>query len=46
MKNAVIFDVPGFNSPTALHKQQTLSRMKSADVIIITAKGDEPSITE
>lgn len=46
MKNAVIFDVPGFNSPTALHKQQTLSRMKSADAIIITVKGDEPSITE
>ena len=46
MKNAVIYDVPGFNSPTALHKQQTLSRMKSADAIIITAKGDEPSITE
>ena len=46
MKNAVIYDVPGFNSPTALHKQQTLNRMKSADAIIITAKGDEPSITE
>lgn len=46
MKNAVIYDVPGFNSPTALHKHQTLNRMKSADAIIITAKGDEPSITE
>lgn len=45
MKEAVIYDVPGFNSPTALHHEQTLDKMKSADAIIIVAKGDEPSIT-
>lgn len=45
MKNAVIFDVPGFNSPTELHKVQTLERMKSADAIIVIANGASPSLT-
>lgn len=45
MKNAVIFDVPGFNSPTEMHKIQTLERMKSADAIIVIANGGSPSIT-
>lgn len=45
MRNAVIYDVPGFNSPTELHKIQTLDKMRSADAIIMVAKGDEPSLT-
>lgn len=45
MPNAVIYDVPGFNSPTELHKIQTRERMKSADAIIVVASGKEPSIT-
>ena len=45
MKNAVIFDVPGFNSPTELHKSQTRERMKSADAIIVVANGALPSLT-
>ncbi|MCM1023126.1 MAG: dynamin family protein [Prevotella sp.] len=45
MKNAVIFDVPGFNSPTELHKIQTRERMKSADAIIVVANGMYPSLT-
>ncbi len=45
MKNAIIFDVPGFNSPTDLHRSQTLERMKSADAIIVVANGMSPSLT-
>lgn len=45
MKNAVIFDVLGFNSPTELHKIQTLERMKSANAIIVVANGISPSLT-
>ena len=45
MKNAVIFDVPGFNSPTEMHKTQTRERMKSADAIIVVANGMYPSLT-
>ena len=46
MKNATIFDVPGFNSPTEFHKIQTLERMKSADAIIVIAHGKNTSLTE
>lgn len=45
MRNAIIFDVPGFNSPTALHKIQTKKRMKAADAIIVVANGEHPSLT-
>lgn len=45
MKNAVIYDVPGFNSPTELHKIQTKKRMELADAIIVVANGEHPSIT-
>lgn len=45
MKNAVIFDVPGFNSPTELHKAQTRERMRAADAIIVVANGALPSLT-
>ena len=45
MKNVIIFDVPGFNSPTELHKIQTLERMNSADAIIVVANGKSPSLT-
>lgn len=46
MKNVIIFDVPGFNSPTELHKIQTLKRMNSADAIIVVANGKSPSLTD
>lgn len=45
MPNALIYDIPGFNSPTEMHQQQTRTRMKSADAIVIIAKADEPSLT-
>lgn len=46
MKNAIIFDVPGFNSPTEMHRAQTKLRMDSADAIIMVAAADEPSIVD
>lgn len=45
MPNAVIYDVPGFDSPTAMHRIQTLQRMKDADAIIMVAGADKPSLT-
>lgn len=45
MENAIIYDVPGFDSPTQLHTRQTEERLKSADVIIlVTNAGRNPSI--
>lgn len=44
MPNAVLYDVPGFDSPTAMHRQQTLEKMNSADAIIAVANAKSPSI--
>ena len=46
LKNAIIYDVPGFNSPTKLHEEQSIEKMKKADAIILIAKADEPSLTD
>lgn len=45
IKNAVIYDVPGFDSPTQIHIEQTKHRMQTADVIILVASGCAPSLT-
>ena len=44
MKNAILYDVPGFDSPTALHKKQTIKFMKQADAVLFVARANEPSI--
>jgi len=45
MPNAVIYDVPGFDSPTAIHKEQTIEQMRNADAIILIASAYKPSFT-
>lgn len=35
LQNAIIFDVPGFTSPTKIHKDQTIEKLKSVDAIIL-----------
>lgn len=46
MPNAVIYDVPGFNSPTQIHKDQTIEFMDKADAIVLIASAYEPSFTD
>ncbi len=46
LQNSVIFDVPGFDSPTKIHERQTSERLKSADaIVLVTNAGDRPNIT-
>lgn len=45
LKNAVIYDVPGFDSPTSMHLEQTKNRMKEADAIMLVASAEKPSFT-
>ena len=45
MQNAIIYDVPGFDSPTKMHAEQTEERMKKADVIILIASAEKPNFT-
>jgi len=46
LPNVVIFDVPGFDSPTNKHKEQTLEKMKDADVIIVVANAKSYSLND
>ena len=44
-KNPILYDVPGFDSPTEIHEAETKKRLKNADVIIlVTNVGDKPNI--
>ena len=45
LQNAVIYDVPGFDSPTSMHLEQTKERMKEADAIMLIASAEKPSFT-
>ena len=46
MAHIVLYDVPGFDSPTELHKQQTAAMLKESDaIIIVTNVGDRPNLT-
>lgn len=45
LETAVIYDVPGFDSPTKIHLRQTEERLKAADaIILVTNVGSNPSI--
>lgn len=45
LKTAIIYDVPGFDSPTKIHIRQTAERLKQADaIILVTNVGRNPSI--
>lgn len=46
MPNAVLYDVPGFDSPTELHRKQTFEKMDRADAIIAVANAKSPSLTK
>lgn len=44
MEHVVLYDVPGFDSPTQLHKKQTEDMLKQADAIILVTNATEPSL--
>ena len=45
MSHIVLYDVPGFDSPTELHKKQTEEMLKEADaIILVTNVGDRPDL--
>lgn len=45
MQNIRLFDVPGFDSPTRLHKEQTQQKLMEADaIILVTDVGTRPNL--
>ena len=46
MSHLVLYDVPGFDSPTALHKKQTEKMLKESDaIILVTNIGGNPNLS-
>jgi hypothetical protein len=46
MSHIVLYDVPGFDSPTDLHKKQTAEMLRDADaIILVTNAEDRPDLT-
>jgi GTPase SAR1 family protein len=46
MPNSIIYDVPGFNSTTALHKEQTKKMLEEADSIIFISDSSSPDLKD
>lgn len=47
LQTAIIYDVPGFDSPTKIHERQTLERLKKADaIILVTNVEDKPNLND
>jgi hypothetical protein len=46
LENVTIYDVPGFDSPTIMHKEQTVQRAATADIIIFVKRLREPTLNE
>ena len=46
LEHAVIYDVPGFNSPTQLHKDQTKNMLKKSDAIIFVSDVTSPNLKD
>ena len=44
LKNIIIYDLPGFDSPTIIHSKFTVETLKKVDAIVFVRKLREPSI--
>lgn len=44
LENIVLHDVPGFDSPTQVHLEQTVKKLQDVDAIIMVKKIKEPSL--
>lgn len=44
LKNIILYDVPGFDSPTQVHLTQTINKLKDVDAIIMIKSIKKPSL--
>lgn len=44
-KDVVFYDVPGFNSPVKLHREQAEERLKVVDIVLYAKPFETPSLT-
>ena len=45
MQNIIVYDVPGFDSPTLIHESQTMDKIKNCDaIILVTDVSSKPNL--
>lgn len=45
LENVIIYDLPGFDSPTFIHSSYTKDKIRKADAVVFTRIAERPSIT-
>ncbi len=45
LENIIIYDLPGFDSPTFIHSEFTMDKIKKADAVIFVRIAKKPSLT-
>ncbi|MEM3786031.1 MAG: dynamin family protein [Nitrososphaeria archaeon] len=45
IKNLIIYDLPGFDSPTFIHSEFTKNKIKQADAVVFLRDAKRPSLT-
>jgi GTPase SAR1 family protein len=46
LKNVIVYDLPGFDSPTFIHSKYTEEKVKEVDAIIFVREARKPDITK
>lgn len=44
LKNIIIYDLPGFDSPTFIHSKYTRDKIEKADAVVFVRRAEEPSL--
>jgi len=44
LENVIIYDLPGFDSPTFIHSAYTVEKLKKADAVVFIREADKPSL--
>jgi GTPase SAR1 family protein len=45
LENVIIYDLPGFDSPTFIHSEFTMDKIKKADAVVFVRIAKKPSLT-
>ncbi len=45
LRNVIIYDLPGFDSPTFTHSEYTIDKIKKADAVVFIRLAKRPSLT-
>jgi acylphosphatase len=46
LENVIVYDLPGFDSPTLIHPRFTIEKIKRADAVVFIRQAKKPSLTQ